>query len=302
MNEEANVVNNSEEKKETVQLKSSEEKYLKLLTDTIASLQVEIEYYENTIKASKDFSLKLEEKKEKAAITLENTKKELEKVQKNVESGLKENSLDLSGAGKVIMDHDDKKIAKNDKKIDDLESSLKELYSLKSQAKGKDLQKINRAIFDQQKKLAKVRKQNNRFSNRQRQILIAKNKINQLRERREVNQEAKVNAAANVVDRIEEKRRELGPSITDGIKDIVYDIREKHYKKRYEHQKELFERLKNGKNVITDANNLEVSHSAIEELRQRRNMTNVESKNPETDKMFPPEVDVSKVEAVAKVA
>ena len=47
MNEEANVVNNSEEKKETVQLKSSEEKYLKLLTDTIASLQVEIEYYEN---------------------------------------------------------------------------------------------------------------------------------------------------------------------------------------------------------------------------------------------------------------
>lgn len=298
MNEEANVMNTSEEKKEPIQLKSSEEKYLKILTDTIASLQVELEFYNTTIKASKDFSLKLEEKKERAAVALENAKKELEKAQKNIESGEKDNSLGLSGVGKKIVDHEDKKIAENGNKIESLQSSIDELYSLKSQASGKNLQKINRAIFDQKKKLAKLKKQNNKFSNRQRQILVAKNKIDQLRNRREINQEAKINAAANVVDKIEEKRRELGPSITDGIKDIIYDIKEKHYKKKYEHQKELLERLRNGKNIITGASGLNVNNDKIEVMGQRRDMIN--AKNPETDKMFPEEREVNQTEGLAK--
>ena len=263
MNEEDNKVNDSEKS------------YYELLVNIIASLRKDIEFCEGKIKSSQDFTAELEERKEKAKIELEKNEKELEKAEKK-------SGLNLSGLVEKALENRDKKFVRNAVGMSELSQSLNELKTLKKQTTDKkELQRINRAIFDQKQVLIKLRKQNNKFSNRQRHILVAKSKVDKLRANRINRQEEKVFATEGAVEQLQAKRSQLGPSMLDGLKGTVYEIKEEHYLRRLEHQWEVLIKLKDSKNLITDARAL--ASDRVQALRESRNKS---MRNPDLSKMM----------------
>lgn len=263
MNEEDNKVNDSEKS------------YYELLVNIIASLRKDIEFCEGKIKSSQDFTAELEERKEKAKIELEKNEKELEKAEKK-------SGLNLSSLVEKALENRDKKIVRNAVGMSELSQSLNELKTLKKQTTDKkELQRINRAIFDQKQMLIKLRKQNNKFSNRQRHILVAKSKVDKLRANRINRQEEKVFATEGAIEQLQAKSSQLGPSMLDGLKGTVYEIKEEHYLRRLEHQWEVLIKLKDSKNLITDARAL--ASDRVQALRESRNKS---MRNPDLSKMM----------------
>lgn len=182
----------------------------------------------------------------------------------------------------ALSERKEKKLDKLDEKSDKImkqqeehEKQIEKLKEVKENLQTSSAKrKINKKIEKQQEIIKNLQKKQVRIDLRQKAIILPKFTKKNKREKLIAQQQAKVNLTAAKAQDNKELQKMLDPEnkMTDGLKDIVYDIKGAFYKKSLEHSEAVLETMKNQTTniAVRGANAITITKNIAQFLREKR--------------------------------
>ena len=266
--------------------------YLDVLTRELARLQAELPHVKEMVNQSKAMNEYYAQREIMLTSQIGQVKKEIEKARNNEFSMINEN---------------DTKVTKIDSKLEEVNDEADELFneidSLKREAASTEdtLEKsiILADIKSKESRLRKLQSKRIKFSNRQRSILLHKNKKESLKRRVLAKQEAKIARSEAKAREADEKQMNLNESfVNDLVVDKVLDAKRRSNEWKASFDRQVLDNLKDSKFVgIKGARAIAIAKTAGQRLRARINPVVEELK-----KMVRPEEGSSEPVIVATAA
>ena len=242
--------------------------YVKILDDRIADLNKQISALDRQIQ-NKKFVLAHDEKK------LISLKKEVEKIEQEKREYERTNRYEYKDT--FPIDVLDTRYDSKEAKVRAIKSQIEDLNDLKEQLQSTSAKKrVDRKIERRQEKIKKLKNKETRISGIQRNVILSKRVIKNLKNKAMSKQEAnvdyytsKLNDTQTLKDRLDTNAAGL-KGVKDSILNTVYEIKEKHYMKKKAKHDAILNEMQQRSVGLVGANAIVMSRNAANRLRNGR--------------------------------
>lgn len=249
--------------------------YLGSLIKYVNELKNELAGVNKNITRSRVFTNRLENRKAELTLEIENTLQKIDRIQKS-------NSLDEMGVDTALTEHYAEKLSENEEKINELKDNIGELNDqLEKVDNVEDKILIENKIDLMEKQLKKLNAKEIKFSNRQRSLVLKKDKLNELKNRGIRKQEEEVLKAEIKAQRNQFKIDNSGDGVISNVLNTVREAKVSYYKRKASNAKEVLKRM-DGHSLIKGARAIAISKTYADKFRKKFAKDDVQSMLPMT--------------------
>ena len=250
--------------------------YLGSLTKYVNELRNELNSVNKSITRSRVFTNRLENRKAELTLEIENTLAKINNIQNS-------KNLEEMGIDTELTEHYSEKLGENSEEIEETKEKIDELKKdLETVDNVQDKVIIENKIVLLERELKKLKKKDIKFSNRQRSLVIKKDKLNRLRERGFRKQTEKVIKAEMKAEKNQDK---IDNSKSDGVVsnalNAVREVKASYYKKKAFKAREVLNNM-DGHSWIKGARAIAVAKTYTDKLRNNLSKDDVQSMLPMT--------------------
>ncbi|MBE6157564.1 MAG: hypothetical protein E7160_02100 [Firmicutes bacterium] len=246
--------------------------YVKILDDRIADLNKQISALDRQIQ-NKKFVLAHDEKK------LISLKKEVEKIEQEKREYERTNRYEYRDT--FPIDALDARYDSKEAKVRAIKSQIEDLNDLKEQLQSTSAKKrVDRKIERRQEKIKKLKNKETRISGIQRNVILSKRVIKNLKNKAMSKQEANVDYYTSKLNDTQTLKDRLDPNaaglkgVKDSVLNTVYEIKEKHYMKKKAKHDAILNEMQQRSVGLVGANAIVMSRNAANRLRNGRDQLN----------------------------